>query len=58
LTRFESGSIISGVVAPAGAKLKRMPRALPVHVFQLGIRDRVVDDYDGARLRPQRRDGV
>ena len=26
-TRFESGSIISGVVAPACARLKRMPRA-------------------------------
>jgi hypothetical protein len=26
LTRFDSGSIISGVVAPAGAKLKRIPR--------------------------------
>ena len=27
LTRFDSGSIISGVVAPACARLKRMPRA-------------------------------
>jgi hypothetical protein len=33
-------------------------RALPVHVFQLGIRERVVDDHDGARLRSECRDGV
>ena len=33
-------------------------RALPVHVFQLGVRNRVVDDHDGARLGSECRDGV
>ena len=29
-----------------------------MHAFQLGIRNRVVDDHDGARLRSECRDGV
>ena len=29
-----------------------------MHTFQLGIWDRIVDDHNGARLRPERRDGV
>jgi hypothetical protein len=33
-------------------------RALLMHAFELGIRNRVVDDHDGARLRSKSGDGV
>ena len=55
LTRLESGSIgrpgLRQVESDAA-------RTLPMHVFELGIRNRVVNDHDGARLGSERRDGV
>src|SRR5262245_5588991 len=54
LTRFDSGSIISGVVAPACARLKRIPRTpKPVQEFELFGRHGVVDDRDHPRRRAE-----
>src|SRR5258708_14699950 len=57
LTRFDSGSIISDVVAPACAKLNRIPRApSPCHAPQLGISHRGVDHADTACAPAERDD--
>ena len=59
LIRFASGSIISGVVTPPCARLKRMPRA-PCSCMRLRSAsvDAGIDDHDGPCCRPKRGDRV
>ena len=50
LTRFDTGSIISGVVARLRQVKTDTARTEAVHALQLGISDRGVDHNDGACL--------
>jgi hypothetical protein len=59
LIRLDSGSIISGVVAPALREIEADPtRALLVHSLQIGGADARIDHHDGPRRRSERSDRV